>query len=74
MPDIADDAQSAEEMFLREAMARRTVAGNAESRTHCLDCDDRIPEMRRKLVAGCLRCVDCQTAHEVERFEEGYPL
>lgn len=74
MADIIDEAQAAEAMFLREALARRAVAGNAESRTHCLDCEERIPEMRRKSVPGCLRCVDCQTAHEVARFKEEYPL
>ena len=35
-----------------------------ESRTYCLDCGEEIPEARRRAVAGCKRCVECQTCFE----------
>jgi phage/conjugal plasmid C-4 type zinc finger TraR family protein len=32
--------------------------------THCEDCDDPIPEARRKAVPGVRLCVRCQEAHD----------
>lgn len=36
------------------------------SRTHCLDCEEEIPEGRRKAVPGVQYCVHCQDDHMVK--------
>ncbi|WP_281707807.1 DksA/TraR family C4-type zinc finger protein [Phaeobacter italicus] len=43
---------------LARMKARRTPQG--ESRTHCADCDEPIPEPRRKAVPGVKLCIECQ--------------
>lgn len=30
----------------------------------CKDCEEKIPEERRKKQPGCTRCVACQSLHE----------
>lgn len=30
-----------------------------ESRTHCEECEEPIPEARRQAVKGCTHCVEC---------------
>ena len=30
-----------------------------ESKTHCEECEEPIPEARRQAVKGCTHCVDC---------------
>ena len=34
-----------------------------QSFTHCIDCEEPIPENRRKL-QGVTRCIECQTIYE----------
>lgn len=41
-----------------ERARRRLPSG--ESRTHCLECDEPIPEGRRQAIAGVRFCVPCQ--------------
>ena len=43
---------------LARMKARRAPQG--ESRTHCADCDEPIPEPRRKAVPGVKLCIECQ--------------
>nr|WP_284694589.1 TraR/DksA C4-type zinc finger protein [Geomonas sp. Red32] len=31
----------------------------------CINCEEEIPEDRRKAVPGCLRCVTCQEEYEL---------
>ncbi|WP_102108806.1 DksA/TraR family C4-type zinc finger protein [Oceaniglobus roseus] len=50
------EASIAEE--LERMQARRRAAG--ESRTHCLDCEEPIPEARRAAIPGVTLCIDCQ--------------
>ena len=50
------EASIAEE--LERMRARRAPSG--ESRTHCADCEEPIPEKRRRAVAGVKLCLDCQ--------------
>ena len=38
--------------------ARKKVTG--ESLTHCAECDEPIPEPRRKAIPGVKLCIDCQ--------------
>jgi phage/conjugal plasmid C-4 type zinc finger TraR family protein len=66
--DILDRAQVLEEAERAEAL-RRALQG--ESRQDvvfgvlaCLDCDDPIDDARLAARPGCVRCIDCQEAHE----------
>jgi phage/conjugal plasmid C-4 type zinc finger TraR family protein len=43
---------------LARMKARRAPQG--ESRTHCADCDEPIPEPRRKALPGVKLCIECQ--------------
>jgi len=47
-------------------IAIRSQLQIGESRTHCEECDDLIPELRRAAVPGCKLCIDC--AEEKERL------
>lgn len=63
MADQLDRAWELSEMHLKEALAnRRSFYG--ESRTHCLDCEEPIPEGRRNAVPGCQYCVKCAEEYE----------
>lgn len=42
----------------------RSMIRSGPSRQFCLDCGEPIPEARRKAVAGCLYCIDCQSEHD----------
>ncbi|MGM0584168.1 MAG: DksA/TraR family C4-type zinc finger protein [Pseudomonadota bacterium] len=43
---------------LTRMRAQRGPAG--QSRTHCADCDEPIPEPRRRAIPGVKLCVECQ--------------
>ncbi len=43
---------------LARLKARRGPQG--ESLTHCADCEEEIPEARRRAVPGVKLCLDCQ--------------
>ena len=42
--------------------ARTGPAG--ESRSHCAECDEPIPEARRAAIPGVKLCIDCQTERD----------
>ncbi|HBG06311.1 MAG: hypothetical protein A2075_12135 [Geobacteraceae bacterium GWC2_58_44] len=63
--DEIDQAQEINERHLEIALEehrKRQPAG--ESNIRCEDCREPIPEARREAVAGCRRCIDCQTLLE----------
>lgn len=61
--DQLDKAWELSEMHLKEALAnRQSLCG--EALTHCLDCDEPIPEARRQAVPGCQYCIDCAEERE----------
>jgi len=37
---------------------------NGESLRHCEECEDEIPEARRKAIPGVRYCIKCQSARE----------
>jgi phage/conjugal plasmid C-4 type zinc finger TraR family protein len=47
---------------LARLKARRGPAG--ESRTHCAECEEPIPEARRVAVPGVKLCVDCASQRD----------
>ena len=65
MPEIIDQANELEELQREAAIAKCRINHSAVSATHCRDCGEEIPERRRELVAGCLRCSDCQEEEEL---------
>ncbi|HDE1562538.1 TPA: TraR/DksA family transcriptional regulator [Klebsiella pneumoniae] len=65
MPEIIDQANELEELQREAAIAKCRINHNAVSATHCRDCGEEIPDRRRELVAGCLRCADCQEEEEL---------
>lgn len=62
--EIIDQANELEELQREAAIARHRINHNAVSATHCCDCGDEIPDLRRKAVAGCQRCAECQEEEE----------
>ena len=49
------DASIAEELEWLKARGRPT----GESLTHCAECDEPIPEARRRAIPGVKLCIDC---------------
>ena len=55
---------------VERARDRLTVG---ESRTICEECDEPIPEARRKALPGVRRCVACQAELDAQQtFDPGY--
>ena len=47
---------------LKRMRSRRAPVG--EGRTHCAECEEPIPEARRRAVPGVKLCIDCQEARD----------
>lgn len=67
MADEIDRAQGINEGHQREALAAhfRRLPAAVFAPTICDDCGEPIPEERQKAAPGCIRCIDCQTRHEL---------
>lgn len=68
MTDQFDRAQQLDAIYLHQALAlhkERMLKG--ESRSHCLECGDEIPEARRTFLPGVLHCVGCAKQLEQRR-------
>ena len=61
--DLAGELIEERDAAHEEAIAARRQQFESESETHCVECDDEIPERRRAL-GGVTRCVDCQGIFE----------
>ena len=59
--DIADQL-IAEHLEKAIAAARgiQSSSHTRESEKHCIECGEQIPELRRKVITGCTRCVSCE--------------
>jgi phage/conjugal plasmid C-4 type zinc finger TraR family protein len=56
---------------VESAVARaRSRLPTGESLTHCEECDEPIPEARRKAVPGVRRCVACQAEADGQRVDD----
>ena len=49
--------------------ARKTPVG--ESRTHCAECDEPIPEARREAIPGVKLCIDCMAERDGAQAARG---
>ncbi len=67
MADFADDASAAEELQRNAALSAHRINRDAVSATHCSDCGEDIPELRRVKVPGCQRCASCQQDSELRQ-------
>lgn len=65
MADFADDASAVEELQRNAALSAHRINRDAVSATHCSDCGEDIPDLRRVKVPGCQRCASCQQDEEV---------
>ncbi|MGK3555707.1 TraR/DksA family transcriptional regulator [Klebsiella oxytoca] len=63
--DILDEATELTQHNIDISVAAMRINHNAVSATHCCDCGDDIPELRRLKVPGCQRCADCQGDFEL---------
>jgi phage/conjugal plasmid C-4 type zinc finger TraR family protein len=61
------DASIEDELTRLQAMRR--PAG--ESRTHCAECEEPIPEARRRAIPGVKLCVDCQSQRDARPVARG---
>lgn len=64
--EIIDAASELEEMLREQAIAAHRIDKNAVSATHCIECDESIPQPRREAVPGCRTCADCQQIIEIK--------
>ena len=65
--DDMDRAQELNELHLANSInaVRRKLENPLRGVViHCIDCEDLIPEARRKVMVGCTRCRDCQELYE----------
>ena len=61
------EASIAEE--LERMRARRGPMG--ESLTHCAECEEPIPEPRRRAIPGVKLCIDCQAERDLRPVPRG---
>ncbi len=54
---------------LNRLKARRVPQG--ESRETCAECDEPIPEPRRRAIPGVTLCIECQTARDARPSQRG---
>ena len=62
--DIIDNASTLEDLHREAALSMHRLNHSAVSATHCEECDEELPEARRKAYPGCTMCVDCQADAE----------
>jgi len=43
-----------------------------ESETHCVECDEEIPEARRRAMPGVRTCIACQSARDRRPVNLGF--
>ena len=67
MADFADDASAVEELQRSAALSAHRINRDAVSATHCIDCGEDIPDLRRVKVPGCQRCASCQQDSELRQ-------
>ncbi len=64
---VQDQIDASVESAVARARSRLPVG---ESLTHCEECDEPIPEGRRKAVPGVRRCVACQAEADGQRVDD----
>ena len=65
--DDADRALVITEQYQADMLAKaqlNNTTGSVVSNRFCENCEEQIPEKRRKAVPGCKHCVSCQQEQE----------
>jgi len=65
MSDEIDKAQDNQANYNDDALRRHQRLTKIEPTEFCIDCDEPINEVRRKI--GACRCFDCQSIFERKR-------
>ena len=71
MADIIDNASTLEDLQRDAALSMHRLNHSAVSATHCEECDEELPEARRKAYPGCTMCVSCQGEQELRNKQRG---
>lgn len=50
---------------------RSRAALEGESATHCAECEEAIPEARRRAIPGVKLCIDCQLERDARPVRRG---
>lgn len=69
--DIIDNASALEDLHRDADLSMHRLDHSAVSATHCEECDEELPEDRRKAYPGCTMCVDCQGEQELRNKHRG---
>lgn len=69
--EIIDQASALEEMMRDHAIQAHRLNHSAVSATHCEECDEELPDARRKAYPGCKMCVECQGEQELRNKQRG---
>ncbi|MGB1950069.1 MAG: DksA/TraR family C4-type zinc finger protein [Marinobacter sp.] len=65
---VQDQIDASVEDEVKRARSQLTVG---ESALHCDECDNLIPEARRKAIPGVRLCIECQSALERQETHSG---
>lgn len=67
MADWIDESQEYQLKILEAQILKATRTQQAPSAFWCVDCDTPITELRRKIIPGVQRCIECQEIEEIKR-------
>jgi phage/conjugal plasmid C-4 type zinc finger TraR family protein len=72
--DTIDDAQGCNEDFQAFCLKQQQIGREPAVYTgsDCVDCQEKIPEARRKASPGCCRCIGCQEEFEHMQLHENW--
>jgi DnaK suppressor protein len=71
MTDLADKAndtaQFSNDLAIRQHQIDHELPDQlvVDGVVECLNCEEEIPAERLEALPNCVRCIDCQTAHEI---------
>lgn len=66
---VGEQIEASIEDELKRMQARRRPVG--ESLTHCSECEEPIPEARRRAIPGVKLCIDCQNERDARPVARG---
>ena len=66
---VNEQIEASIEDELKRMQAQKRARG--ESRTHCAECEEPIPEKRREAVPGVTLCIDCQQERDGRPVRRG---
>ncbi|CAM3888576.1 TraR/DksA C4-type zinc finger protein [Rahnella bruchi] len=67
MADWIDESQEYQLKILEAQISQAIRTQPAPSAFVCVDCDTPIAQLRRKIIPGVQRCIECQEIVEIKR-------